>query len=59
LIPLLTWLAAFFIKKEKAVKAWALFSSVATLAVSLLGLTVLNKAKYLHHEYDWLALVGQ
>ena len=49
-IPLLSGLAAFFIKQEKAVKSWALFSTVITLVVSLLGLTALNKAANLHAD---------
>lgn len=57
-VPLLSGLAAFFIKQEKGVKAWALFSTVATLAISLLGLTVLNKAANLHTNVDWLPLLG-
>ncbi len=44
-IPLVTGLAAFFIKNEKAVrKAWALFSAIVTLVVSLLGITLFNEA---------------
>ncbi|MBN8879810.1 MAG: NADH-quinone oxidoreductase subunit M [Sphingobacteriales bacterium] len=58
LIPLLTGLAAFFFRNEKAVRSWALFSSVATLAVSLLGLTVFKDAKYLFHECEWMQGLG-
>jgi NADH-quinone oxidoreductase subunit M len=57
-IPLLSGLAAFLFKQEKSAKAWALFSSVATLVVSVLGLTVLNKAGNLHTEMEWLPLLG-
>jgi NADH-quinone oxidoreductase subunit M len=57
-VPLLSGLAAFFIKQEKGVKAWALISTVATLAISLLGLTVLNKAANLHADMEWLPLLG-
>ena len=32
-IPLLTGLAAFFIKNEKAVRSWALVSSLAVLVI--------------------------
>ena len=42
LIPILTGFATFFIKNEQAVKVWSIFSSLATLAVSVLGLTVMN-----------------
>lgn len=58
LIPLLTGLAAFFFRNEKAVRSWALFSSLLTLAVSILGLTVFKEAKYLSHEYEWMQGLG-
>ena len=47
LIPLLTGLISFFTKNEKAVRAWALFASLITLAVSIIGLTLLKDEKYL------------
>jgi NADH-quinone oxidoreductase subunit M len=58
LIPLLAGLAAFFFKNEKAVRSWVLFSSLATLAVSLLGLTILNTDGYQHYEGEWLQTLG-
>lgn len=57
-IPLLTGLTAFFFKNEKTVRSWAWFSSLATLVVSLLGLTVLNNAKSLAHQSAWMSAVG-
>lgn len=58
LIPLAAGLAAFFLKNENAVKAWSLFASVATLAVSLLGLTLMKDEKYLSQQYDWMQQFG-
>lgn len=58
LIPLLTGLAAFFFRNEKAVRSWALFSSLLTLAVSILGLTVFKDAKYLSHQCEWMQGLG-
>ncbi|MBL7748878.1 MAG: NADH-quinone oxidoreductase subunit M, partial [Chitinophagaceae bacterium] len=58
LIPLLTGLASFFVKNEKTVKTWALFASLLTLGVSLLGLTVLKEDKYLQHQCQWLLSIG-
>ena len=58
LIPLLTGLAAFFIRNEKAVRLWTLYSSIITLIVSLLGLTVLNDVKHLAHQSAWMAALG-
>lgn len=57
-IPLLTGLAAFFFRNEKAVRSWALFSSVLTLLVSVLGLTTLKDPKYLSFQCDWMEGLG-
>lgn len=54
LIPLLTGLATFFFKHEKAARSWALLSAVATLAVSVAGITFLKEAKYLQHTGNWM-----
>jgi len=58
LIPLITGLAAFFFKNEKAVRAWALFSSLVTLAVSILGLTILKTGTNLQFHLDWLSNIN-
>ncbi|WP_276500965.1 complex I subunit 4 family protein [Terrimonas pollutisoli] len=57
-IPLLTGLAAFLIKNEKAVRSWALFSSIVTLIVSLVGLTILKEAKWLEHQSAFMSTLG-
>ncbi len=58
LIPLIAGLASFFLKNDKSVRIWVLFSSFITLAVSILGLTVLNDAKYLAHQCEWMQTIG-
>ncbi|MES1214019.1 MAG: NADH-quinone oxidoreductase subunit M [Bacteroidota bacterium] len=58
LIPLLSGLFSFFIKNEKAIRSWALLSSVATLAVSLVGLILIKDASYLQHQSDWMTSIG-
>ena len=58
LIPLITGLAAFFIKNEKAVRSWALFSSLVTLGVSILGLTILKSGPYLQFHSDWMSNIN-
>lgn len=58
LIPLIAGLASFFIKNDKSVRTWVLFSSFTTLAVSILGLTVLKESKYLAHHYEWMQALG-
>lgn len=58
LVPLLTGLVTFFFRNEKAARSWALFSSLATAIVSLLGLTLLRDEKYLTHHSDWMSALG-
>jgi NADH-quinone oxidoreductase subunit M len=58
LIPLIAGLASFFLKNDKSVRLWVLFSSFITLAVSILGLTVLKEAKYLEHHCEWMQALG-
>ncbi len=57
-IPLLSGLAAFFIKQEKSAKSWALFSVMVTLVVSILGLTVMKSNSDLHANAEWLPMLG-
>jgi NADH-quinone oxidoreductase subunit M len=54
LIPLLTGLSAFFMKKEKNVRLAALLSSFITLAVSLLGLSVFAQEQMLQFSANWM-----
>ncbi|MET0393891.1 MAG: NADH-quinone oxidoreductase subunit M [Chitinophagaceae bacterium] len=58
LIPLLTGLAAFFFRNEKAVRAWALLSSLATLVVALLGIVCFTDPRCLSHESEWMQGLG-
>src|SRR5574338_843988 len=57
-IPLVSGLALFFFKNEKAARSWALFSSMITLVVALLGLTMLNDNNHLQYSVDWLGSLG-
>ncbi len=58
IFPLLTGLISFFLKKEQSVRLWALFSSLITLLISVLGLTILHEEKYLQHQSEWLPGLG-
>jgi len=58
LVPLLSGVITFFIKKESNAKGWALLSSFATAAVSILGLTILNKPELLQFKCEWLPGLG-
>jgi len=57
-VPLFTGLAAFFFRNEKAVRSWALFSSLLTLAASLSGLTLFKDAGHLSYQSEWMQGVG-
>src|SRR5450432_3774516 len=58
IFPLLTGLISFFLKKEQSVRAWALFSSLVTLLISVLGLAILHEEKYLQYQSEWLPGLG-
>jgi NADH-quinone oxidoreductase subunit M len=58
LVPLLGGLAGFFIKQGNGARAWALFISIATLAVSLAGLTMPSASSNLHFNAPWLGSIG-
>lgn len=57
-IPLVSGLALFFFKNEKAARSLSLFSSVITLVIALLGLTLLNDNNHLQYSVDWLGSLG-
>jgi len=58
LVPLISGLLTFFIKQERAAKAWALFSSILTLGVSFAGIWFLNKPEYLQADVQWLPMLN-
>ncbi len=59
--PLVAGLAAFAIRKEKTVKAWALLSAIITLAISVVSLVYADNTKYFYLNnvsYFWLKYLG-
>lgn len=58
LIPLLTGTAAFFLKNDKSVRAWALAASLGTLAVSAWSFTVYNHTSLSEFSADWMQSLG-
>lgn len=58
LVSLLGGIITFFLKEGKSSRSMALFVSIVTLALSLLGLTVLNKPELLKFRADWLPGLG-
>ncbi|MBI2729465.1 MAG: NADH-quinone oxidoreductase subunit M [Sphingobacteriales bacterium] len=57
LIPLVTGVAAFFIKNEKVVKSWALLSAVVALGISLATLYYTDTT-HLTFTKEWLPDLG-
>jgi len=57
-IPLLSGLVGFFIKNGNSAKNWSLFISLATLAVSVYGLTLDKASSALHFEAEWIPSLG-
>ncbi|HVK48407.1 MAG TPA: NADH-quinone oxidoreductase subunit M [Pseudobacter sp.] len=57
-IPLLSGLATFLIKQEKAAKTWSLFASIVTLVISVLGITVVKDPAALQANLPWMPLLG-
>lgn len=58
LVPLLSGFVTFFLRKEYNVKGWVLFSSLITLAVSIVGLTMLSTDGNLQFKAEWLPQLG-
>src|SRR2546421_12901172 len=59
-VPLIAGLITFFIRKDAIVKAWALFSSLITLFISLASLKYASNPEYngLTFSYEWLKYLG-
>ena len=58
LVPLIGGLVLFAVKNEGSAKGLALFISIATLVVSLLGLTVMKTAGSLNCDGSWLPMLN-
>ncbi|MBL7702755.1 MAG: NADH-quinone oxidoreductase subunit M [Ferruginibacter sp.] len=59
--PLVAGLVAFIIRKEKAVKNWAILASLITLSISIVSLVYADNTKHLHLNnvsYFWLRYLG-
>ena len=57
LVPLLSGLFAFFLKKDMAVRSLALISSFITLALTLVALSI-GKPEQLVFHADWMGSLG-
>ncbi len=57
-IPLFSGLVGFFIKNGNAAKNWSLLVSLATLGISVYGLTLGKTSSAIHFEAEWLPSLG-
>ena len=55
LIPLVSGLITFFLKEEKAIRGWSLFSSIVTLLVALYAVSTNQQLSY---DAAWLPTLG-
>ena len=58
LVPLLSGLATFLIKKEETARTWSLFSAIVTFAVAILGVAVFNTPGHLAFSAEWMGTLG-
>lgn len=58
LIPLLSGLAAFLLKNDKAIRVWSLGVSLLTLGVSILGLSMSESSTSLAFSGEWMQTIG-
>lgn len=57
-IPFFSGLLSFFIRSERSARMWSLGSSIATLAITLVGIGFLNDEQDLFAKYEWMGLLG-
>lgn len=57
-LPLITGLLAFFFRDSSKVKSWAFFSSLLTLAVSVISLFYTRNTSYNFVSYLWMPYLG-
>jgi NADH-quinone oxidoreductase subunit M len=58
LVPLISGLLSFFLKEDKTVRGWTLFSSLITLAVSIASVTVIKSQGQLNFSAPWMGSFG-
>lgn len=58
LIPLLSGLITFFLKKERDAKSWSLFASILTLATAFAAVYNLFEANQLSYDTAWIPSLG-
>src|SRR4026209_1553162 len=58
LIPLLTGLATFFIRNEKAIRSFILVVSIVVLVISLVGIIFFRDTRLMEHQSAFMSALG-
>jgi len=58
LVPFIGGLISFFIRHDRAVRGWAFFLTLLTLALSVASLTVVKDESLLRFRGDWMGSLG-
>lgn len=58
LVPLLSGLATFFMKKEGTARSWSLFAAIITFVIAILGVAVFNTQAHLAFRAEWMGSLG-
>jgi proton-translocating NADH-quinone oxidoreductase, chain M len=58
LIPLLTGLATFFIRNEKAIRSFILVVSIVVLVISLVGIIFFRDTRLMEHHSAFMTVLG-
>lgn len=58
LIPLLSGIITFLIKKEEAARAWSLLSAIATFITAIIGFTCYSNTAVLSFKAPWMGVLN-
>lgn len=58
LVPLLSGLLTFAIKKEEAARSWSLFAAIVTLFIGIAGIAFYNNPASWTFKTSWMGLLG-
>ncbi len=58
LIPLLSGITTFFLKKEESARSWSLLAAIATFIVAIVGFTVYSSPTTLSYKASWMGILN-
>ena len=58
LVPLVSGLVTFFIKKEEQVRTWSLLAAILTFIIAILGVAVYNTPENWIFKAQWMGLLN-